>query len=76
MHPKLIIILNNRKLKTDLKIEDDNPRQFDRVDVDLLMSKMPSLIGPEMQCLSSLTTYSISDSWAHTTFIRFRTLLS
>ena len=34
---------------------------------------MPSFIGPELQCLSSLTTYSISDYWAHTTFSgRFR----
>ena len=33
------------------------------------MSKMPSLIGQELQCLKS-PTYSISDSWAHTTFSR------
>ena len=40
------------------------------------MSKIPSLIGPELQCLKS-PTYSISGSWAHTTFSRrFRTLLS
>ena len=49
----------------------DHPRQFDHIDVDLLMSKMPSLIGPDLQCLKS-PTYSISDSWAHTTFLRFR----
>ena len=57
-------------------MEDDNPRQFNRVSVDLVISQMPSLIGPELQCLKS-PTYSISGSWAHTTFSRrFRTILS
>ena len=32
-------------------MEDDNLRLSDLVSIDLEMSKIPSLIGPELQCL-------------------------
>ena len=53
MHPKIISISYKKQIciYPKLKIEDDNPRQFDRVSVDLQMSKMPISIGPELQCL-------------------------
>ena len=36
--------------KSHLKLEDDNPRQFDCISIDVQMSKILSLIGPELQC--------------------------
>ena len=50
MNPKNISI-NTFSVKIPFKMEDDNPRQFDCISEDLEMSKMLSLIGPELQCL-------------------------
>ena len=44
-----------------LKIEDDNPRQFDQVFYRSVNVKNASLIGPELQCLSSLVSYILQE---------------
>ena len=58
VHPKIVLTSANIQYTQNQNWRMSIPDNLTRFSADLEMSKIPSLIGPELQCLSSLPTFT------------------